>query len=353
MSPVHDGNITAVSMARVHAFWRGERPQGLQLCLNRCRRSRNGVCEDHSACREGMDCNDCGVRTIHPSQPGHQYRRRALWRRWVSPPASSDICLCTLMTADRVPSLHRLARSWGHLLSVAYLADDFERDATRGFRLLHFDGRPVPHADLLTLSIVEDRSYRQPHNRFPFNLLRNIAVSASVADFVCLVDVDFVAYPQPSPACPSCRAVARLRRWLPLLRLAPHIALVLPAFDLRESPSGPAAPVSALRGKSDIAARMQAGAAEAFAFTQYPLGHACDNVSRWMNSSAPYALRYAFGCEPYLVYNRRMRPNSPMRLMTACVRDSSHGMLALRGRIRAKVVGDVRCLWKGPCLIHL
>ena len=49
----------------------------------------------------------------------------------MSPRSLLDVTLCTLMTADRVPSLHRLARSWGHLISAAYLADDFELDARR------------------------------------------------------------------------------------------------------------------------------------------------------------------------------------------------------------------------------
>ena len=304
---VHRPNATQATLSRVHAFWRGEPVETtLQLCLNRCRRARNGVCDDHDACREGMDCNDCGVRVYRPPAPGRAGpRRRNAWRHWVSPLDLSAVSLCTLMTADRVPSLHRLASSWAHLLSVAYLADDFEVDAARGFGMLRLDGRSVPHAELLTLSIVEDRGYRSPANRFPFNLLRNVAVSAAAADFVCLVDVDFVAYPQPMPGCAECHAAARLSRWVPLLRMAPHLALVLPAFD---AVVGSGTAMGAVRNKRDVAQAVRTGAAEAFAFTQYPLGHACDNSSRWLASRAPYAMRYSFGCEPYLVYNRRSAP---------------------------------------------
>ena len=345
-------------MARVLAHWHGKpTPVALQLCLNRCRLARNGHCDDHGStsgssssitCREGMDCSDCGVRMYRQPPPGRSARRRAAtWRKWVAPAGLADVCLCTLMTADRVPSLHRLAQSWGHLVSVAYLADNFEEDAAHGFDLLQFDGRPVPHADLMTLSVVEDRSYRAPRNRFPFNLLRNVAVSASVADFVCLVDVDFVTYPQPSPVCASCHAATLLRKWLPLLRLTPHLALVLPAFDLKHLPlasgvsrsgrisSGnivnsssdgagggssigrrerdaggkePPQPSKEIHTKRDIAEHVRAGSAEAFAFTQYPMGHMCDKPARWLTADVPYAMRYAFGCEPYLLYNRRAAP---------------------------------------------
>lgn len=154
-------NASSSLMARVTDFWRTGAVAGgdLHLCLNRCRRGRNGVCEDKggSVCREGMDCSDCGVRTLRPVRPGGSSRRRAAWRRWVPPAKLTDVCLCTLMTSDRVPSLHRLARSWGHTLSVAYLADDFEADAARGLDLLLLDGLPVPHSERLTLSVVEDR----------------------------------------------------------------------------------------------------------------------------------------------------------------------------------------------------
>ena len=55
------------------------------------------------------------------------------------------------------------------------------------------DGRAVPYQEQLTLSIVEDRGYRQPANRFPFNLLRNIASDGCPAstDAVLLLDANF------------------------------------------------------------------------------------------------------------------------------------------------------------------
>jgi len=74
--------VTSVTMGRVHANWRGApAPRTLQLRLNRCRRARNGRCEDRASaggqqqqqqlpptssteCREGMDCSDRGVLTI-------------------------------------------------------------------------------------------------------------------------------------------------------------------------------------------------------------------------------------------------------------------------------------------------
>lgn len=179
MPPLLGANASTSALERASHFWRTGAVAGgeLQLCLNRCRRSRNGVCDDHSVCRDGMDCSDCGVREVVRPPRGGETRHRAVWRKWVAPASALDVCLCTLMTADRLAALHRLAGSWQHTLSVAYLADEFERDAAAGLDLLRLDGRPVPHADRVTLSVVEDRGYREP-NRFPFNLLRNVAVAA-------------------------------------------------------------------------------------------------------------------------------------------------------------------------------
>ena len=356
MRPVR--NASAAAMARVAHFWRGGRlDDSLHLCLNRCRHARNGVCEDRGKCRQAMDCSDCGVRSYRSPPVATRskkvlddrlLRRRAVWKRWVSPTSLLDVCLCTLMTADRVPSLHRLASSWTHLMSVAYLADDFEADAAAGFRLLELDGRAVPHKEQLTLSVVEDRGYRKPRSRFPFNLLRNIAVDAAPVDYVCLVDVDFVLYPQRRPGCVGCNAATRLQKWLPLMRLMPHLALVLPAFDgnvaqhlgakdrmvgvaskrgiarlMRfghaEGLCVPSRPPSARRALSPLAllpahvsashvANTPRRAALYSAHSQYPLGHACDNASRWLTSERPFLAKYTFGCEPYLLYNRRAAP---------------------------------------------
>ena len=317
-------NSSHAAMARVAAFWRGGRlEESLHLCLNRCRHARNGMCEDRGKCREAMDCSDCGVRAYRQPPPASRAkkvvvpalaRRRAAWKRWVVPPSLLDVCLCTLMTADRVPSLHRLASSWTHLLSVAYLADDFEADAAAGFKLLELDGRPVPHKEQLTLSVVEDRGYRYPKSRFPFNLLRNIAVDAAPVDFVCLVDVDFVIYPQRRPGgnggqsgggSGTQSAAKLLQRWLPLLRLTPHLALVLPAFDANSAQEGATDRMVGVSSKRHLSRMMRNGHAEGFAHSQYPLGHRCDNATRWLHSERPFLAKYSFGCEPYLLYNRR------------------------------------------------
>ena len=45
--------------------------------------------------------------------------------------------------------------------------------------LLELDGTPPPRARRITLTVVHDEGYRSPRNRFPFNLLRNVAPCAA------------------------------------------------------------------------------------------------------------------------------------------------------------------------------
>ena len=48
--------------------------------------------------------------------------------------------------------------------------------------------------------------------------------------------------------------------------------------------------------------------ATSFAFTQYAAGHACDEAGRWLTSTAAFPMRFAFGCEPYLLLSRQHAP---------------------------------------------
>eukprot|EP00966_Prymnesium_polylepis_P122734 2837431-Prymnesium_polylepis.2 len=70
--------------------------------------------------------------------------------------ASPDVCVATIMTSDRVGSLHRLARSWPGPLSVAFLAADFHVDVARGLMVLELDGTLPPRPERIALSIVRD-----------------------------------------------------------------------------------------------------------------------------------------------------------------------------------------------------
>ena len=142
-----------------------------------------------------------------------------------------DVCVATIMTVDRVSSLHRLARSWSGELSVAFLSSDFATDRERGIALLELDGKPPPQPERITLALVRDEGYRAPRNRFPFNLLRNRAVGACLAAAVLTVDVDFVL--GGGGASLGADGTGRaLRRLAASLDAHSNTAYVLPAFEV-------------------------------------------------------------------------------------------------------------------------
>ena len=74
------------------------------------------------------------------------------------------------------------------------------------------------------------------------------------------------------------------------------------------SRAGPRRRARARDAQALARAPLPSGAAESFAYSQYALGHACDQSARWLSSHEPFLTDYAFGCEPYLLYNRRAAP---------------------------------------------
>ena len=120
--------------------------------------------------------------------------------RQIANPASSfdpysNICLLTIMTQERTASLHRMMGIWDGFVSIALLADLYEEVAPDGIGLLRYHGMLPSAPQRITLSIVEDRGYRVPHNRFPYNVLRNIALEGCNAEYIMAADVDFVPFP--------------------------------------------------------------------------------------------------------------------------------------------------------------
>lgn len=96
----------------------------------------------------------------------------------------STVCLLTIMTQERLASLHRMLNAWDGYVSVAMLVDSYDEALGLGLSILHYRGQPPVAPERLTLTLVEDRGYRQPHNRFPYNVLRNAALRGCTAECV-------------------------------------------------------------------------------------------------------------------------------------------------------------------------
>ena len=141
---------------------------------------------------------------------------------------ASNVCLLTIMTQERTASLHRMLGVWDGYVSIALLVDVYDEAAAEGINLLKYHGELPRAPQRITLSIVEDRGYRSPYNRFPYNVLRNVALEGCTAEYVMAADVDFVPFSSIGTS-PS----ANLRRSLNELNVRDGAknVLVLAAFE--------------------------------------------------------------------------------------------------------------------------
>lgn len=140
--------------------------------------------------------------------------------------------------------------------------------------------------------------------RFPFNALRNLALSRCVEELVLIVDVDFV----PMPAR---RAGALLLRQL-AATTAPNTAIVLPAFEAvhtgwRESNANGThmnvekqALRELLRAGKVVPFGAQGGTRE-----QWLPAHSCTQTARWLQASSPFQIHHCHPqYEPYVLLPR-------------------------------------------------
>lgn len=240
------------------------------------------------------------------------------------------ICVATILDASRVASLLRLRAAWHGELSAAVLARLGEKlTAQRGFlsASLELESSVATGHKGLALRgetrvlLLENVGYDCPQ-RFPFNVLRNLAFRACASEFVLSLDVDL----SPMPA--GAEAYGELQQLVSLgsLQSRHRRAWVLPAFEL--SPEGEAAlgsdGVAALTSRSiskvELAQMVRRRLVAPFysgsrvsrdATTNLSFSHAyaCTNHSRWL-AAAPrrmYAVPHCTGhYEPFVVIHRSL-----------------------------------------------
>ena len=213
----------------------------------------------------------------------------------------------TIMDRARMPNLRRLSDSWAGPLSVAVLADrngDEDSWSHHSKEAIRVALSSFPRRKLLRVTLVENTGFDCPP-RFPFNLLRNIAVSRCTEQRVLVVDVDFVPHP----------ADEALPRRLSALSLAPNEALVLPAFEptarwVADHASG----LPAVMSKDALRALISSGDMVSFGDPTgtrdaWRPGHMCTKTGRWLNHSKAFDVQHCHPYyEPYLLVPRATMP---------------------------------------------
>ncbi|KAL1520288.1 hypothetical protein AB1Y20_021880 [Prymnesium parvum] len=184
------------------------------------------------------------------------------------------ICLATLLDTSRLHALIRLANAWQGAIAASVLGKP--PSSNTSLRRQHRDAaaalRGISLRDPRVRVVLVDNPGFDCPPRFPFNLLRNVALSLCVEPFVLALDIDFVPLPLRT-------AYSTLRAISSTLPLHSNRAVVLPAFDLvRDQPDDETTDVP---DKRHVAQMLRSGALVPFGAAGgmrevWPAGHSCE-----------------------------------------------------------------------------
>ena len=228
--------------------------------------------------------------------------------RWRNDMRDGAICLATLLDSSRLQVLVRQANAWPGAIAAAILASP--PSANLSLSQQHAGAAAAleairNHEHRVRLVLVDNPGYDCPP-RFPFNLLRNVALSFCVEPFVLLLDVDFVPLPLAS-AYYTLRTLTSSA-----LMRAPGNALVVPAFDYSEQQSD--GQVLDVANRTMMRELIQTGSVVPFGSAGglrelWLPGHSCTQSSRWLESSTPFQIEHCHPqYEPYLLLPRQAAP---------------------------------------------
>jgi glycosyltransferase-like protein LARGE len=209
---------------------------------------------------------------------------------------TSDVCLVTQTSMDRLKSVRKLMRMWSGPVSIAVLVrSDNESVVFQQFaQELH--GREGSW-NLHAVSPV-GQAESTYDGAYPLNQLRNVALSGARSPYVFLTDVDFM---------PSRGLYAALNVSLPLKE---GTCIVVPAFEALEPK------VSAPRDMDELRHSMLAGKVREFRRGRgrgndttgyWAYGgpyHRAENISRFLTATSPYEIQYEKMFEPYVMAPR-------------------------------------------------
>jgi glycosyltransferase-like protein LARGE len=228
------------------------------------------------------------------------------------PESEHPVCLVTQCSVDRLDRLHAQLMAWeGEVSAAIFVDEDPNTEAAdmvcekivRVCEGAAFQ-RHRPPWTVTAVFRTDASEVRCPAYDclYPINALRNVALRTARAEFVLLLDVDFV---------PSCGLQALDASTLGRLLLCGEdgfAALVIPAFEFRSQNCLPT------NGFSVREAYAQ-GVAQAFHIGHFPAGHRATNFHRWLHRSSEsrggphfYSVDYEEGFEPYVIALRSRVP---------------------------------------------
>jgi Glycosyl-transferase for dystroglycan len=224
----------------------------------------------------------------HDDYRVHSYFWRASKQRLGPPESLVDVTVATQLTPDRCDALVDMFKMWRGPMSVAFYVTDM-RDV---LRLEDMRAQVPEMAELVDFHVVYNEEGDGDQSMYPINVLRDIACRHVAAEFVLLLDVDFM----PAPGLRDA-----LRPMLTAFKGAgagmDRNAYVLPAFevdDLRHMLQMP-------RSKDDLLRLVGGQRARQIHLKMAPESQAPTDYERWALSADIYQVDYQPHYEPFVV----------------------------------------------------
>ena len=218
-----------------------------------------------------------------------------------------NVCAATTLDVSRIPMLSRLLNSWPAPIAAAILAEQNSRldwSSRSQVAIQKMTAQlDTERRQLLRISVVENVGFDCPP-RFPFNLLRNRALSRCVEERVLILDIDFV--PQP--------ATNLLPARLSAIPMGAREALVLPAFEVSARSLAAAESLPSVMDKDTLRTAFTRGHLVTFGTAggtrdPWPRGHVCTKTNMWMNHSRQFTVQHCDPFyEPYVMLPRAAAP---------------------------------------------
>jgi hypothetical protein len=231
------------------------------------------------------------------------------------PRAESDITIITQCSVDRLYMLQEQCKSWMGITSVAvyWPLICFQPNNTANLaeaistvKLFH---QQMDAAGKCRLDIVVIAEVIKEHDlwAYPYNALRNQALSRATTDVVLSLDADFLVSAGLHEKLSSPEASAALLEDVSIQRNV----VVLPAFETETSlgleKGGDIANLAQRSSKVELSKLFEARQVIQFA-EFYPVGHRSTNYKKFFESDAPYPIKFKSGYEPYVLVSRKHMP---------------------------------------------
>ncbi|CAM6107213.1 unnamed protein product [Calypogeia fissa] len=230
------------------------------------------------------------------------------------PSRPREITIVTQASADRLPAIEAMAKSWGGVLCVAvHVWTQAElREVYPKLCSLHelIEGKGLCRLNICVAKEEGPLSDEQAMAAlYPINAMRNVALSMATTELVFILDADFV----PSAGMHE-SLTGDATKYAEILRMATkeRQMLVVPAFEgiAQKLENLDVSQISYPKQMGELRRQWNEGSAKAFHCSHFPRGHMPTNYESFFNPSTLklYSVQYREFYEPYTICAREVIP---------------------------------------------